>query len=539
MKNCVFAFLLLFLFSACVKEKIEVQNINSSVSPEFGVPLAKATIYAEEVIERYDEEGLVTTDQDGVLTLVYQDTLESITADEYLQVGDQVVEDTYEVGLSEFSGLINFGTVAFEEDVIYDLDFGDDRLDSVRFANGQLTLNVTSDGTIPLSGVMSILDPFNGDIVLSTSFSDDNPPIASTVDQDFTNELFRLRSDSEYTNGIRIAFTFELTDNGGTYPDEISMNLNFTDFSISSVGGYIAPRVISLDDQSANINIFDEDYGGEIRLDDPRLNLFFANGYGIGVRPVIDELIGINNQDETLVVSGTQIDRLDAVGAAPSPGEATLSQIQINNSTMTPSVTEFMAFEPNRVTGRFSLEINPEDDQSNFISDGSSLDVSFEVELPIYGSIADFSLVDTTSLNFGDIVESANDIQEIDQIDMRLFVANELPMDAGVQLVFLDDDLNRVDSLFDTPTTVVPAAPVDLSAPVGTPDYGRVIGESETIIEVSIPRERIDALEEVTQVIISVFGNTTGNGDNPIRLYPENNIEVNLAAKAIFNLELE
>jgi hypothetical protein len=78
-----------------------------------------------------------------------------------------------------------------------------------------------------------------------------------------------------------------------------------------------------------------------------------------------------------------------------------------------------------------------------------------------------------------------------------------------------------------------------LSAAVGSPDYGRVIGETETRIDVSIPRERIDPLKDVTQVIVEVFGNTTGNGDNPIRLYPENFIEVNLAAKAIFNLELE
>ncbi|MCH2215976.1 MAG: hypothetical protein MK086_12470 [Flavobacteriales bacterium] len=539
MKNAFPALLLFFLLSSCVKEKIEIQNFNSSLSPEFGVPLAKATIYAEEVIERYDEDGFVTTDQNGVLTLVYQDTLESITADEYLQIEEQQIDDTYEVGLSEISGLMNFGAVTFEKDAVYQLDFSDDRLDSVRFANGQLTLNLTSNGTIPLSGVMSILDPFSGEAVLTTSFSDENPPIDITVNQDFTNELFRLRSDAEYTNGIRVAFTFELTDNGETYPDEISMSVSFSDFSISSIGGYIAPRVISLDEQSARINIFDEDYGAEVRLEDPRLNLFFNNGFGIGVRPVIDELIGANNQMETLIVPGTQIERLDAVGAATSPGEATLSQLQINNSTMTPSVTDFMAFEPSEVIGRFSLEINPEDDQYNFISVGSSLNVNFEVELPIYGSIANFSLIDTTEINFGDIVESANDFQELHQIDVRLFVVNQLPIEAGVQLIFLDEDLNKIDSLFDAPTTVVPAAPVDLSAQVGSPDYGRVIGETRTTIDVAIPKNRIDDLEDVTQVIVSVFGNTTGNGDNPIRLYPDNNIAVNLAAKANFNPEIE
>jgi hypothetical protein len=84
------------------------------------------------------------------------------------------------------------------------------------------------------------------------------------VNEDFTNLLFRLRSDDEFTNGLRLSFTFELTDNGGTYPDEISINLALTDFSIASVGGYIAPRIIDLEDQSARISIFDEDFGGQI-----------------------------------------------------------------------------------------------------------------------------------------------------------------------------------------------------------------------------------------------------------------------------------
>lgn len=538
MKYRILPFAFLFLFSSCIKEEIEIQEIDSSISPEFGIPLAKATIFAERVIERYDEEGFVTTDDDGVLTLVYQDSLESISADEYLGLEDQQIQDTYEVNASELSDLFNFGSASFEEDVTYNLDFSDDRLDSVRFASGMLNLTVSSDGTIPLSGVMSILDPYTGEEVLSTNFSDDVPPISSSIDQDFTDLLMRLRSDDEFVNGVRIAFSFELTDNGGTYPDEISFDLSFLDFSIASVGGYIAPRTIDLESQQALISLFNEDFGGQLRLEDPTLNLFFVNGYGIGVRPIINEIVGENYAGETLVVPGVQIERLNAVSAAPAPGEVALSEIQINNQTMTPTVTDFMAFGPNLVRGELSLEINPENVQSNFISVGSSLDVNFEVELPIYGSLADFSLIDTTDIDFGDIVESADDFQEIDQLDVRLFVKNALPIEAGVQLIFMDDDFNRIDSLFAEPTTLIPAAPVDLSAIEGTPNYGRVIGETETRIDVSIPRERIDPLKNVTQVLVEVFGNTTGNGEHPIRLYPENFIEVNVAAKAAFNLEL-
>lgn len=537
-KNLISSLVLFLLITSCVKEKIEVREIDSSISPEFGIPLAKATIYAEDVIERFDEEGLVTTDDDGVLTLVYEDSLESISADRYLSLDNQSIEDVYEIGASEISNLVNFGSVTVEQDEIYEFDFGNDRLDSIRFASGDLAFVINSNGSIPLNGEILILDPFNGETIFSVSFSDQSPPIAVSVEEDFTNLLFRLRSDEQYNNGLRIVFNFTLTDDGGTYPDEVSFDIALNDFSIASAGGYIAPRTIALEEQKANISIFDDEFQGSILLEDPKLNLFFFNGYGIGVRPVITRIVGENNDGDTLVIPESQIDPLPVVAPAPSPGDVGLSEVQIDNGSISPSLTYLMDFKPNQVRGEIQLEINPENDQSNFISQGTSLDVNFEVELPVYGSIQDFGLTDTTEIDFGDLVESADDIQEIEQLDVRLFIRNALPVEAGVQLVFMDDNFNRIDSLFAEPSIVVPAAPVDLSAPMGTPNHGRVIGESNARIDVSIPRERINALENVTQVRVEVFGYTTGNNAQAIRLYPENFIEVNLAAKAIFNLEL-
>ncbi len=181
----------------------------------------------------------------------------------------------YTLNASELSDLANFGTVSFREDEIYSLGFGDDRLDSIRLETGTLTLSVNSDGSIPLSGEMSILDPFTGESVFSVGFSDDSPPISASINEDFTDLLFRLRSDDEYDNGIRLAFSFELTDNGGTYPDEISFALSLNDFSIASAGGYIAPRIIQLDDQEARISIFDDEFEGVLRLEDPRSTFSF------------------------------------------------------------------------------------------------------------------------------------------------------------------------------------------------------------------------------------------------------------------------
>jgi len=537
--------LIFILLSACVKEKIEITDIDSNVSPEFGVPLTRATIFTSDVIERFDDDGFIVEGEDEVLQLVYRDSLESISADEFLSLSNQSLSESAEVP-PELQIILNTvgGTINYETSDVYELDFGEDRLDSIRFSDGLLQIGYTVPNGFTVSGLVEIIDPTNQEILLEIPIQNEGTnQVLTSINLE--NELIRFVTDESQgiTNGIQFNFFIEITAVAGSEaPDEVIIDFALSDFSIATVGGFIAPRTFNIDPQATDINIYESDFEGEIVLEDPRLSLFIANGFGIAVRPLINDVGFYDEEVEVGSITENSITPLPIILGASSSGDVANTEIVIDNDLFTSGddLTELLRLRPDSVSAAFDLDINPESNPQNFISDASELAIEFEVELPIYGSVLNFNLIDTTDINFGDIVETTDDFQELEQIDLRLFVRNGLPIDAGVQMIFTDDALNPIDSLFAEPTIVIASAPVNLSAPIDSPDYGRVIGESNTQIDIEIPRERVNDLENATRLIIEVFGNTTGNSaDNPIRLYPENFIEVNLAAKGIFNLELE
>ncbi|HKL40335.1 MAG TPA: hypothetical protein VJ894_06635, partial [Cryomorphaceae bacterium] len=87
----------LLLLTSCIKDKVEITEIDSSISPEFGVALVKARISAQDVIERYDDDGIVETGNNEILTLVYRDSLEPISANEFLSLSDQSLSESIEL----------------------------------------------------------------------------------------------------------------------------------------------------------------------------------------------------------------------------------------------------------------------------------------------------------------------------------------------------------------------------------------------------------------------------------------------------------
>lgn len=533
---------ILILLTACVEEEVIVMG-QGGISPEFGVPIAKATIYAEEVIEHYDEDGLVVVGENEILTLVYRDSLESVSADDYLRLDDQVFSESIEVSPIHQSILNIEGEVEFESTEIYEMDFGEDRLDSIRFEDGFFNMSFTVPVGFEVSGSADLIDPISGEAFLRIDLTDGGSPGTVSAEADLADVLIRFVSDpgSGVFNGIQIDYFLNITSNGDSpAPTEVSVDFSLTDFSIAAVGGYIAPRTVIIEEQAMPISLFQTDFEGNIILEDPRLNLFLINEYGIDVRPVLDHVSFYEDGNEIASIRENDVSEFNVVQGVSFPGDQVINELVIDNQTFigASDLTDYLQLSPDSVSGQFELDINPEDDQSNFITRGSELNLEFEVELPIYGSISDFILVDTTDVNLNDVVESAEDLEEVEQLNLRIFVRNALPIDASLQIVFADELLEPIDSLFEQATLIVPAAPVDLSPPVGSPDYGRVIGDSQAHIDLEIPRERINQLENATKLIVYVYGNTTGNGDNPIRLYPENFIEVNLAAEALFNIDL-
>lgn len=513
-----------------------INEIDYGIQPEFGMPIANLTILASRLIDNYSETGILNADENGSINLIYRDTINPLTAATLLDFKNLEYKDTLELSSGEHAELIGTGSVTVENTSTYSFQSNaGDRLDSARFSEGLLTLNINSQGGFPISGFIKIFNADNTEAV-SLDFIDDTPPIQIENQVSSEDLLLLFQNTDDLSNGLSIQYQLTLTNQGGANIQPVFIELSFLDFTIKTAGGYIAPRQIDFNNQKVYLEIFDDPSSTNVRIEDPRLNFNFENDFGLGLGIAIDNITGEDPIGETVVVDGANVHQLPPIAASQQDGVPAFSILSINNETMLPTVTEFLSFGPNQIISDFGLLINPEGQENVFISHVHELRMNFEVVMPLYGSIADFLFKDTTALDLGNLIKDVEDLSEVESLDIRLIVKNGFPFDAGVQIIFTDSVFNHIDAIFEQPQLIYASAPVNLDVPADNPEYGRAVGSTQTITDIPIPKSRILELENATQMIITVFGNTTGNGDHPIHIFSNDAFDIKLGAKVKLNI---
>ena len=529
---------ILLFATSCVKDEIEVKDLNYGVQPEFGVPIANATIAAHKVIDNIEGNDVIQTADNGAVSLVFLDTLEEFSADDLLNLQDQSYGFQMDLSPAEYAILFGQGTYTTTQEQVFSFETQEgDRLDTVRFESGVFGLNISSQSNIPISGIIRVFDGLSNE-VYTTNFEDVSAPISISQSEDFENIKVDFINNSEVTNGLRIQYevTFHVNEQSAV-TGPLDIDLSILNYKVESAGGFIAPRMASLDNIDVNVNLFDDSFAGNLRFASPRLNLHFENSFGIDLGFNIDELYGINSELDLFSVLEDGFEEFPIIAGADIPGESISSTISISNDNMTPSLTEFMAFEPEYISGFFSARLNPQEKSSTFIHKDSELGIALEAILPIYGSIQDFYLQDTSEVNLGSLIADANKTGEIEKAVIRLIVNNGIPVDAGVQIVFTDSLYQPIDSLFADETYIFNSAPVNIATGTDDPNYGRATGKTKTLTDITIEKDRLTSLENATNMFIRVFGASANGGSQNIRLFSEDEIDISLAAKLSLNFD--
>ena len=163
-------------------------------------------------------------------------------------------------------------------------------------------------------------------------------------------------------------------------------------------------------------------------------------------------------------------------------------------------------------------EPNPDIDTSirGFITDSSELNVTMEVDLPMHGRASNFLVTDTFDIN----------LEEYDQVksaEFKLVSENETALDVEMQLYFLDDANNVLDSLLTSVQSIIEAAPVDTD--------GNVTQTIQKTIILSYPEERFDILMNARKIALNAGFSTYNNGSVSVRLLADQKVDVRMGLK--------
>jgi len=492
------------LFTACKKFE-NIKGVDSdNWDPDLALALVNTDMTVQDVLNDFETGGYVQVDNTtGFVTLVYEGRVVSVSGEEISTIPD-------------------FSIPVVDSAIVAQFEFpAGDVIQEAHYKAGQITYELTSP----------VADPVNVTLEFVGATNASGQPLTETITLNSTNTL---------TGTISLANTiFDFQNNNNEFPfrytairqsngDRILLsnaNLHFQGVQYQYLQGYVGPYAFNPPEDTVILDLFKNWQQGELYLEEPKVQFIINNSFGFPIRLTANKLdadtyrggvIGLNSAQ---LSSGVNL----AYPSLSEVGETKTTTITIDNTSNLPQIIQDV---PHAVHYDLSAMANPDSiPNSNLhFTDTSKFSVDVNVELPMYGWARGFVLEDTFNLDLA-IYE------EFEKVGFKLITENGFPAEAKIQLYFMDNFGNTVDSLIHEPTPVVlAAAPVDGS--------GKVTQREERIIESYFPADRyLDLLQNAKKIRIRASIETTDAGTQSVRFYSDYGLGIKLGARGMLNVE--
>lgn len=492
-------------------------------SPTIALPVINTSIGIEDLVKQAEETGYVKVGPDNLISIIYSQDLISLQANELIEIPDQAYQVPVTLFPTDITTLTTNGSVTFNRTQPINFDTGGDpQADSIIYKEGDLTFNLSSDLQHDVQIIMKI-----------PTASRDGKKFTKTIDLDYNgttpvvaNETFELDGYSfDFTKGgqvneFDIDYTFTVTSSGQpvSASDAINIEIGFYNNKPSKFFGYVGQTDLTNSLDSIKLDIFKNVIGnGSFKLESPMLEFVFRNSYGIPVEATFPTLEVWDKEEGTIPVSGSGLPLALTIGAPDYTqiGQSVTTSLLLDKTNS--NIVQILNATPELIIHKVKGETNPNGKADNFVLDTSRLDISLNVELPLHGSMKNFTLQDTIPF----------EIIQIDQLNEILFRANfdnGFPFDVSVQLYFADENYTVIDSLFDGEEIILASGTVDGS--------GKVTSSTEKMTDAILDKAKLQKVSSFKNLIFKTSASTTDNGNTPVKIFADYRVGFKLGIKA-------
>ncbi|MCB0396863.1 MAG: hypothetical protein KDD36_09430 [Flavobacteriales bacterium] len=514
---------------SCTEGYLDVQNLEPlEWNPHLAVPLVNSNLSLADVISTVNADDIITQDSTGFLTIAYAGALSSIQAGQLIPLQDQYLAESFVMTGPDISALLGTGTFSISKSTTYSYTVkNDEELDSIILKSSKLKIQIASDFQHNANIVIDIPKlTYKG-----VSFHKTIPvqyqgsvPIVTLRDYDLANYKLDLSRGGSAFNEFEIGFSLNIVNSGNPISagDQAAINISFIDNQFSAIYGYVGQRTMNFDQDSVKLDMFANSIDGTLWFDDPEINLNIHNSYGAEISGTFNILEAYHRDKGTLPITGSGIPNPLVINypKANEVGESKITTLNINKSTT--NIRDIISFVPQYIIHQIDANVNPSGKNVyNFVLDTSTVDVDFEIILPLHGTATGFSLIDTIPFNVDNI--SADGSAEIEQLLFKLVTNNGFPVDVGVQIYFMDSLYKTLDSLINPYENIMTSGVVDAS--------GKVVSSTPTLKYISFGTERINSLFDASYIKIRANLGTYNNGSDPVKFYADNNLGIEMGAQ--------
>ena len=279
--------------------------------------------------------------------------------------------------------------------------------------------------------------------------------------------------------------------------------------------GYLGTDTISIGPEIIESNIFNNIISGELDLDNTTLSVEIENYYGADAALIFDNLESINSNTGENSLAGLDQNGNNFIGHTYNINRAILNSISpdpnisASNTSIILDSDAMLNILPDKINTSFDVYLNPNGQSSiqDFLFTDYPLDASIQLKIPLNLIANNLQLLDTAEI---DIDENEN--IEIEKIFLK--IENGFPINCNVNIVFLDNNQNIIDTLFKNQQIIS-----------GVSEDNLVIEKSISLLE----SENVN-LENVSRIIFDATF-LTEDINNHVSIYNDYSINFILSAK--------
>lgn len=531
MKNILATLLIVSVIVGCVHEIDDLTF--TTLKPSISFPLGKISMNAGKLTQLGDSVN-VRQGESNVIELYYEAEMLNTTLDDRFTINDQSFTD--EIPFSSFlftAGQTNEVKLsAYNSFSISNSDLPDPapELTLVELKGGNISITQSKDFSHEVETVITL-----------PKLTKDGEPLTLTVlnnavvSEDLNGyELDLTGASGTEVNVIDYEISTMVTESGSSTLGTISFSFNMGSMKFSYFEGNFLQYVFDEISTEFDLGLPENEVPDNIRFTNPRIKLIANNSSGIDYELDITEVSVIENNGDTLAITGTYDDEAFILQRADQRGETISSEHVISNDN-TDNLSELFSNIPVGAYSRGVVSANPNGvlPQGNFVSDDSRVVINAEITLPLEGYANNYAINDTIKnidLEFDD-----DGVINLDHINMRFKIENSFPFDVRLQLYFLEENNEVIDSLFIgiDDSSIIPAGTIDES--------GLVTSSNSKISDVVLSHEKYEKVKFAKSIRIKASLLTTGVDQNPpktVKVTTDNNlsIDLGLSGNAIIDL---
>ncbi len=499
-------------------DEYEIKKLQAT--PSYDLPLAFGDLSINDLLSE-EESANIKVDADGLVYLLYEQTLKSQDIRDLLQFPNKSLNKTVPVPggvIPASASEQNYASISTTED----FSFNPEKLTEIKFKGTILNVSVNltpANSNFNFEVQVKLANFKNNGVALDRRISLGTTAIPLA---DYVATL----NDNKFP--LEIAVIVKPHNNPITVlPSNVTVSLSFSAIDFQYVKGFFGDQAaINIPAESIDVSLFGSTLNNAtVSFAQPKLSFNVSNDYGIPTKVTFNPLEARKKNGLKLPLVITPSSPV-SINVPASLGQSAITDVTVNNTK------QLIDFAPDQFYYKVSARINEGLTTGiNFCADTSKIRVSMKAEIPLYGKASNIVLADTVSIDLSDVKDS-----NIESGAIKANINNQLPLDAFIQLYLTDDKLVIFDSLFTiAQTAIVKASSVNATGELAAPGL-------TTNLEIPVPKEKLNKLFDAKNLIIKARLNTTrnANGTQPDVKFKSNYImKVNFGLRATFKLEAD